>query len=341
MHKLRLLLGVALVVAVVGAGIGTATVSAETTSLPKTIQLATGFRPDVLFTPFYVAQDLGYYKKAGLNVQINYDRVSNLMQAVAQGKYTFAATGGDTAVIGRANGADVQYVMAQYQKYPVGAMWLKSGGPKISKPADLKGLNIGISIPGSSTDYGLTALLEAGKISRSDVKVTAIGFTETEALINHQIDVAMTFVDNEPVQADALGHPVNTMLVSNFVRLIGPGLVTSSSNVKHHPGFVRSFVKASLQGLQYTLRHPDAAFQVAMKRMPEVTGSAQIAVQRKVLAARLAFQVPVKGKPLGWVDPTRWAGTIAFLKRSGTIPADVKPNQAFTNGFVNAINLKP
>jgi NitT/TauT family transport system substrate-binding protein len=337
----RRLFVLAVLAGAVAVCIGAAGVNARSTALPKTIQVATGFRPDVEFTPYYVAQDLGYYKQAGLDVQINYDRVSNLMQSVATGKYTFAVTGGDSAVIGRATGADVQYVMAQYQAYPVGAMWLKNGGPKISKPSDLKGLRVGISVPGSSTDYGLTALLEAGGLSRSDVKVTAIGFTETEALINHQIDVAMTFVDNEPVAARALGYPVNTMLVSKYVGLIGPGVVTSTSVAKHHPQFVKKFVHATLRGLQYTLRHPDAAFQIAMKRMPEITDPSQVAIQRKILAARLAFQTPAKGHPLGWIDPKRWSATIAFLHRSGTIPQDVKPNQAFTNGFVDAVDLKP
>jgi|1186.fasta_scaffold07611_2 NitT/TauT family transport system substrate-binding protein len=115
----------------------------------RTVKVATGFRPDVLFTPFYVAQDLGYYRQAGLEVQMNYDRVSNLMQLVGNGTYTFAATAGDAAVIGAASGAPVRYVMAQYEKYPVGAMTLKDGGPKLTNPSQLKGLNIGISLPGA------------------------------------------------------------------------------------------------------------------------------------------------------------------------------------------------
>src|SRR5262249_11102511 len=248
------------------------------------------------------------------DVQINYDRVSNLMQLVSDGKYTFATSGGDAAVMGAAAGAQVRYVMAQYEKYPVGAMTLKSGGPHLTNPSQLKGLNIGISVPGSSTDYGLTALLNAGHLTRDDVKVTAIGFTETEALINHQIDVAMTFVDNEPVQADALGHPVNVLPVSKYVSLAGSGLVTSTTMVNNHGKGVEGFVRATLKGLKYTLEHPDAAFRIALKRMPELVDPQQIAIARKVLTARLAFQVPVKGKPLGWSDPKGWAATTSFLQ---------------------------
>jgi NitT/TauT family transport system substrate-binding protein len=114
--------------------------------------------PNVQFAPYYVAQDKGYDNQAGLNVTVNYDRDPNLLQDVAAGKFAFASSSGDTATIARAAGAKIHYVAAQYQQYPVGAMWLKSGGPKITKPADLKGLRIGISSPGSSTDYGMRAL---------------------------------------------------------------------------------------------------------------------------------------------------------------------------------------
>jgi NitT/TauT family transport system substrate-binding protein len=165
--------------------------------------------------------------------------------------------------------------------------------------------------------------LKAGHVARSDVKVTAIGFTETEALINHQIDVAMTFIDNEPVQSEALGHPVNVLPVSNYVKLVGSGLVTSTTMANRHGKVVTAFVRATLKGLKYTLHHTDAAFKIAQKRMPELVNAQQIAIARKVLAARLAFQTPVKGKPLGWSDPKAWAATTAFLNSAGVISAPV------------------
>src|SRR5262249_46650843 len=315
--------------------------SAKGTAALTTVKLATGFRPDVLFTPFYVAQDLGYYRQAGLDVQINYDRVSNLMQLVGHGKYTLATSGGDAAVMGAAAGAQVRYVMAQYEKYPVGAMTLKSGGPNLTNPSQLKGLNIGISVPGSSTDYGLTALLNAGHVSRSDVKVTAIGFTETEALINHQIDVAMTFGDNGHVQADALGHPVNVLPVSKYVNLVGSGIVTGKRTADKHGKLVTNFVRATLKGLKYTLNHQDAAFKIALKRMPDLVDQKQIAIARKVLTARLQFQKPLKGHPLGWSDPKAWAATTSFLKAAGVVTTQVNAPTVFTNGFVNRVNVRP
>jgi NitT/TauT family transport system substrate-binding protein len=303
------------------------------------VTVGTGFMPNVQFAPYYVAQDLGFYKAEGLNVKLNYDRVPNLLQLVADGRFTFGASSGDTAVIAKAAGADVQYVAAQYQQYPVGAMWLKSGGPRITKPADLKGKTIGISAPGSSTDYGMRALLKSAGLTRKDVKVVAIGFTETEALINHKIDVAMTFTDNEPVMAAALGHPVNVMKVASYVNLASSGIVTSSKEVQSHRSVVYGFVKATMRGLKYSQQHPDQAFKIALKRLPELVNRKDVDTQRKVLSARLAYQRKPSGHPYGWSNPKSWPTTVNFLRGISAIKAKPSTSSVFTNAFAEQANV--
>lgn len=299
------------------------------------VVVATDFLPNVEFAPYYVAQDLGYYKAVGLNVVMNYDRVPDLMQAVGHGQYDFGIASGDAVVIGRAAGARVTYVMAQYQTYPVGAMSLKAGGPALNAPKALKGKRIGISAPGSSTDIGLEVLLKAAHLTEKDVKVTAIGFTETEALIDKQVDVAMTYIDNEPVQARALGYPVNVLPVSRYLKLISNGVVTRTMNVKRNPTLIQRFVTATLRGLRYTLRHPNAAFSISMKRQPEIVDPVQIKIQRQVLTARLRFQQPPVGHALGWSSPTAWKNTIRFLRSIGSIRKNARVQRLYTSIFDN------
>jgi ABC-type nitrate/sulfonate/bicarbonate transport system substrate-binding protein len=72
------------------------------------VTVALGFKPDVVSTPYYVAQDMGYYKQAGLNVTLNYDKLPNPPQAVADGsKFQFGSSGGDAALLGASKGAAV------------------------------------------------------------------------------------------------------------------------------------------------------------------------------------------------------------------------------------------
>jgi NitT/TauT family transport system substrate-binding protein len=306
----------------------------------KHVILATGFMPNVEFAPYYVAQDLGYYEAQGLDVEMNYDRTPTLLQDVVAGRYTFATSSGDSVAIARSTGIKVTYVAAQYQKYPVGAMALKSTGITLTGPTDLRGKNIGISIPGSATDIGLQALLKAGGMTEKDITKTAIGFTETQALIAGQIDVAMTYIDNEPVQAAALGHPVSVLPVSKYVKLISNGVVASTQLVKKHPGLIQRFVTATLKGLRYTITHPNKAFTISMKRQPEITDPAQIKIQRDVLAERLRFQKPPTGHPLGWSNPADWKTTITFLRSIGSIKRSITVKSIYTDAFTNTFASK-
>jgi NitT/TauT family transport system substrate-binding protein len=318
----------------------TATATAGAPAGLTRVVVATGFQPDVEFAPYYVAQALGYYKEAGLDVTMNYDRDPNLLQDVGSGKFSFAATAGDGMIVAAAAGAPVEYVMAQYQEYPVGAMVLKDGGPELTSPSGLKGLKVGISVPGSSTDFGLEALLQAGGLTDRDITKVAIGFAETEALVSHKVDVAMTYIDNEPVQAAALGHPVNVLPVSRYAHLVSNGVVTSRSMVRDHPEVVQAFVTATLRGLAYTLKNPDQAFAIARKAIPTLVDSKQIDIAREVLTARLQFQQPPAGHPLGWSDPASWAATVDLLKRIGAIRTDPR-GELFTNAFVERANITP
>jgi NitT/TauT family transport system substrate-binding protein len=307
------------------------------------VKVALGFKPDVVSTPYYVAQDMGYYKQAGLNVTLDYSKLPNPPQAVADGsQFQFGSLGGDAALLGASKGAGVQVVAQQYEQYPVGAMWLADGGPTINKPADLKGKTIGISSPGSSTDYGLSALLQAGHLKRSDVKVVAVGFTETEALINHQIDVAMTFTDNEPVNARALNHLVHVMKVSDYKNLVSTGIIAGNKLVKSNPALVTAFVKATMRGEKYTLQHRDAAFKMALKRMPEIVSPKAVATQRLILDARMKYQTPVAGHAVGWSNPAAWPTTLSFMQSIGSIPKAGAPkvSNVFTNRFTDAANVR-
>jgi len=308
---------------------------ARATALTKVV-LATGFLPSVQFAPYYLAVDKGYYRAQGLDVQIMNGPSPTLPRQVADGTVDFYITSGDALVSARAAGIPVTYVMAQFQRYPVGAMVIAGNGVTLRSPADLKGRRIGISMPGSATDIGLQALLRAGHLTERDVKVIAIGFTETQSLARKQVDVAMTYLTNEPVQARALGYKVETLDTSKYITLISTGLATGARTVQSRPALVQRMVTATLQGLRDTQMHPDQALAASLKRMPEIASNAkQVDIQRQVLAATLAYEQPPVGHPLGWSDPKGWSTTARFLKTIGIVKKTVVPAALYANSFID------
>ena len=303
---------------------------------PRTkVVLQTGFLPSMNFAPFYLALQLGYYADEGLDVTIQDGSNPDLLKQLGSGGVDFGIAGGDSVIPARAAGVPVVMVMQQFQKYPVGLITLASGGTSITKPADLKGKKIGVSAPNGSTYFGLLALLKAGNLTTSDVQIISIGFTELEALTQKRVDAAMTFVTNEPVQARALGFPVNQMNVSDYANLVSTGLVTSDRMVQQHPDVVQKFVNASLRGMAEEQRNPEEAYQAAIKRMPELT-PANATVQRDILTETLKFEQQPSGHPYGWGDPASWTTTVDFLKSVGVITTDVNPTSCYTNTFVQS-----
>ena len=302
---------------------------------PRTkVTLQTGFLPSMNSAPFYLALQQGYYAAEGLDVTIQDGSNPDLLKQVGSGGVDFGISGGDSVIPARAAGVPVVMVMQQFQQYPVGLITLAGGGVTINKPADLKGKKIGVSAPNGSTYFGLLALLKAGNLTTGDVQIISIGFTELEALTQKRVDAAMTFVTNEPVQAKALGFPVNQMNVSDYANLVSTGLVTSDRMVQQHPDVVQRFVNASLRGLVETQRNPEAAYQATIKRMPELS-PADATVQRDVLTATLTFEQQPSGHPYGWSDPAAWSTTVEFLKSVEVVTTNVDPTACYTNTFVD------
>src|SRR5262249_49327742 len=157
-----------------------------------------------------------------------------------------------------------------WTKNPIGfAAIVGKNTPPITKPADLKGKNVGVSAPNSSTDFGLKALLQAAKLTPNDVTITAIGTTEVEAMVGNRINGAMTFLPNEVAQLKSMEYKTETLAVADYLNLVPPGIATGDITIKNRPDIVQKFVNASVRGLKDALANPDAAFQASLKRMPE------------------------------------------------------------------------
>jgi NitT/TauT family transport system substrate-binding protein len=313
------------------AGTSRAPAAAPTAATPAKLQhidLGVGYIPNVQFAPLYVAQAKGFYAEEGLDVALEYGYENDFVALTAQGKRQFAVASGDQVILARAQGLPVVYAMKWYQRFPVGVMSLAKLG--IDTPKKLEGHSVGTPVLFGASYVGWKALVYAAKLNESTIRLETIGYTQAAAVSQGKVDAAVIYIANEPVQLTQAGTAVNVIQVSDYINLVSNGIVTNETLIRDNPDLVRRLVRGTLRGLEYTLAHPDEAFAIARKAVPEITDQ-DAPIQRAVLDASLALW---RTDQPGVSDQQAWADSAKFMLDTGLISSPVDVGKLYTNEFV-------
>ncbi len=304
---------------------------------PQAVTLAMGYIPNVQFAPFYVAVERGYFADEGIEVQFNYGWETDLLKLVGSNDLQFAIASGDQVLLARSQGLPVVYVLNWYRRFPVCVVSLAETG--IRRPADLVGKQVGTPALYGASYIGWRALLEAAGLKETDVQLISIGYTQVAALTEKQVDAALCYAMNEPVQMRKAGQAVEVIYVADYANLVSNGLITNEKTINERPELVQGMVRATLRGLAYTLDHPDEAFQIVLKYVPEAGSDAQTkAVNRAILEESLAFWRAEAGQ-LGRSVEAEWRASQRVMEQMGLIPAGGDVAAMFTNRFI--VEVKP
>ncbi len=296
-----------------------------------TLTLGLTYIPDVQFAPFYVADALGYYRQAGLDVTFRHGIETNEFALLAAGKEDAIFAGGDEVIEARsASGLDLRDVATIFQKYPV-ALIVPASSP-IRTAADLKGRVVGVPGHYGATYTGLLALLNSAHLATSALTIQDVGFTQVAALLSHKVDAVMGYANNEPIQLQKQGVAVRTLNVWDAQPLISNGLVVLQSELKSHPDEVRALVSATLKGVQYASDHPADAVRISKAYVPTITDAASEANALAVLRATIPLW---KGSgKAGYNDPAAWQSMATFLAQVGMLKAGVNARAAYSNDYL-------
>jgi NitT/TauT family transport system substrate-binding protein len=292
------------------------------------VRLPLGYIPNVQFAPLYVAVEKGYFRDAGIQVDFDYSMETDITALVGADQIQFGVVSGDQVLLARAKGLPVVYVAAWYQQYPVSVVAKSSLG--IHAPADLRGKTIGLPGTYGANYIGLRALLHAGGLNESDVKLDSIGYTQVEALATDRDQIVSVYTANEPVQLRSKGYDLTELRVADYVQLASNGLITNEKTVAAHPDLVRRMVKAFLQGLKDTIADPQAAYQTSLKYVANLAQADQT-VQMQVLTTTIAEW---QASRLGYSDPKAWENMQSVLLDMGLLTQPLDLSKVFTNDYL-------
>jgi NitT/TauT family transport system substrate-binding protein len=282
-----LITSLALVLAACQAGPGgsaSPTQSASSTEL-RQVTLALGFRPDVQFAPFYVAQREGFYADVGLEVTIEHHPAPDVQRLVADGEAEFGVADATDVMIARTAGIPIRYASTLYQSFPVALIGEAATVP--TDPSGLAGLAIGTPGRFGSSWHALLALLEAGGLSETDITVREYPqFNQVDGLSNGDVDLVTGFRNNEPLRLEARGMEVGLLTVDEVAPLPGPGMIVGDELLESDPDLVRAFVDATAAAQAAVIEDPDVGFAAAEASVPTIAEDPEVA--RAVLDAVVA-----------------------------------------------------
>jgi NitT/TauT family transport system substrate-binding protein len=299
-----------------------AVATAEPSVVPTALTVGLGFIPSVQFAPFYLADQAGYYRDAGLDVTFRHGTDYDVIALVGQGELDLGLADGTSVIPAASQGLPLKYVATIYGLFPSIVFAKTSSG--IATPADLAGRKIGIPGRFGSSWIMLQALLGSAGLTPDDVVIDEYPtFGQGLALQQGAVDAATGFVNNEPVQLELTGEPATVLHVDDVVPLPGNGLIVGSATLETKRDALTAFVAATLRAMEEITADPSVGLDAAIAAVPDL-GTARDTAAAVLDATIDVWSGPVQdANGLGAIAPDDWTASIEYLTTLGLVPNPV------------------
>jgi NitT/TauT family transport system substrate-binding protein len=292
------------------------------------VTIAVGGAGCLCYLPTVLAEQLGEFKKAGVEVElINFKGGSQALTAVIGGSADVVSGYFDHCVnLAAKNQALEAFVV--YDRYPGFALVVspKNSGT-IKSVKDLAGKKVGVSAPGSSTDFFLKYMLAKNGVDPNSVGVVGIGLEATAVAAMEQgsvdaaimLDPAITLLQGKNKDLKILS---DTRTQHDTMEVFGgeyPGgaLYTRSDWIAKHEKETQALTNAIVATLKWLHAHT-ALYLAALKNT-----------------------IPMYSTT-GRMDPKGAQAVLAVFSQSSpdVAKANIDLSKTYTNKFVDRANEK-
>ena len=142
---------------------------------PK-LTIGVGGKPLIYYLPLTIAERNGYFKQEGLEVEIlDFPGGAKALQALLGGSVDIVSGAYEHTISQQAKGQAIQALVLQGQYSGIVLALPKAKAAAYKSPADLKGMKIGVTAPGSSTNMFVNILLAKANLKPDDVSIIGVG----------------------------------------------------------------------------------------------------------------------------------------------------------------------
>lgn len=328
-RMLAVLLSVLLVTAMTGCG---SKKEEAGDGKPKKITFVLDWTPNTNHTGIYVAKEKGYFKEAGLDVEIVQPPEDGAEVLVGSGKAQFGVSFQDTmmpAVVGD-DALPIKAVAAVLQHNTSGIVSRKGEG--IKRPKGLEGKKYATWNQDIEKAI-LKQVVEKDKGNFSKVKMIPSTVTdEVSALKSKKVDAIWIYYGWAGIATEVAGLDTDYFAFKDIDPVFDyytPVIIGNSDWMKENEETAKAFLSAAKKGYEYAIEHPENAGNILCEASPELD-SKMVQASQKYMKDQYKAEV----EQWGYINPKRWNAFYDWISEKGLSKTKIPENTGFTNDYL-------
>jgi diguanylate cyclase (GGDEF)-like protein len=283
-----------LILVLIGAMLDIGPVLAQ--SEPTPIRLQLKWRHQFQFAGYYAAIEKGYYREAGLAVDlIQAPETEEPAQVVLRGGAEYGIATSDL-VLYRSRGAPVVALAAIFQHSPY--VLVAPLTDEIGHIHDLIGRKVMVE---HHADELMAYFMYEG-IAKDRLELVPHSFG-VEAFARGEVAAMSAYSTDEPFLLQQAGIAYQTFSPrAGGIDFYGDTLFTTESELRDNPARVAAFVAASLKGWAYALDHPEEIIDLILSRYSQRHSRAHLRFEAEQTKRLIRHDLV----ELGYMNPGRW-----------------------------------
>jgi NitT/TauT family transport system substrate-binding protein len=309
----------------------------------KKFRVLLPFKVGITFFPISVANELGYLKDEGIDLDLQVANGSSaVVQQVAAGNAEIGVILAPNTLLGFSEGVKYKAFYDFLTKNTFDVKVIESS--PISRPADLKGKRIGtIDLTRGDLPLLRAELQRAGLNPQRDVQMVALGFNmalHAQALKDGRVD-ALNISWNNTVGVESAGVKLKCVTCDEEFQLASETTVAPDGIFQQDRRYLIGFGRAMAKATLFAETNPDAAIAIMKKVAPQE--QTDPAFTKTFFAAALGVMKPRQAGKYGLHDIGGWERLQDFM----TAPVEGQPtglrtkvdvSQLVTNELVEEFN---
>lgn len=300
----------------------------------KTVTIVLDWTPNTNHTGIYAAQKLGYFKDAGLDVQIVQPAEGSAETLVASGKAQFGVSFQDSLApaFASASPLPVTAVAAVIQHNTSGIV--SRAGEGMLTPKGLEGKRYAtwdLDVEKATIRDVMRA--DGGNFDLVELIPSTVT-DEVSALQSKSVDAIWIFYGWAGVACEVAGLDTDYFEFADIDPVFDyytPVIIGNNGWMKDNPEAAKAFVSALSKGYTYASLHPNEAADILMEAAPELkSNSALVYASQEYLAKEYISDSDRWGE----FDPERWSAFYTWLNDNNLLENKLDPTFGFTNEYL-------